>query len=351
MTIAARMEGSESFNTVATSILESQADHFAGAMWKTTENERPWIQFKGAAPEDAKQLIQSLPYEVDIREDAVYSLSDQNAITQDTTAWLEDSYPEAAVSFSFDEDNSAIELNTDSPALVGALAERTLPENLESQARTAPGDEALTADVPVIATLEDSLGSAEVLSGGATMSNKCTAGFTVRNNRTGATGITTASHCDDDLNYEGRNILRFEGHGDGVRLDMQWFSSSESVWDQFIFNKAKQRLEVAGTQIAQPGTYICKWGFVGLDDCAAVYKRGVSTNYNNTSPLYNNMTAMVGYISEGGDSGGPYYQALNGGGAWAIGMHGGWELVDNVKRSIYSEVRIMQSLTDLRVIY
>jgi streptogrisin C len=255
-----------------------------------------------------------------------------------------------------------VRTTTDAPltaeaVLLDASASASVDGDLAAAAQAgtdqAEAAVAQAATVPVEVALTDDDVSQEVLSGGTalgignTQQLACTAGFTVRNARTGATGLITASHCPDNLNYESRQILTFEGHGDSGQLDEQWFSSSESVHNEFISQKAGSTLiRRKATAVAAPfvGMNVCKYGTVTAYGCSQVIN-GPTTTVNANGVTYANLWQVDGYITDAGDSGGPWYY-----GNTAYGIHYGDIPRGGADRSAFTSITAIEAATDLRVL-
>lgn len=191
----------------------------------------------------------------------------------------------------------------------------------------------------------------EVLSGGTALgegfsaSVECTAAFTVWNTVYGGSGLLTAAHCDDDLNYETRRILTFQGHARATYTDAQWHSSSESVWNQFIYTNAGglQRRYVYSTATPLVNIVVCVYGTITGRHCQTV----VATMLSVTIGGYrsDNLVAVDQYVTDNGDSGGPWYYRNA-----AEGVHKGGMTYNNAYRSIFTTVTRVQQFTDLPVL-
>jgi len=136
----------------------------------------------------------------------------------------------------------------------------------------------------------------------------CTSGFSVKNS-SGTKGITTAAHCGNTQYYSGTS-LPFKGSALGCSCDVQWhtapgFTVRNLAWDgssnRYIYG-TKSR----GSMVV--GDYVCKYGKTTKYGCGWIentsYKRTDSGSWCSTwirvgNPSYD--------LSEGGDSGGPWF--------------------------------------------
>ena len=55
--------------------------------------------------------------------------------------------------------------------------------------------------------------------------SKCTSGFAVENN-IGDMGITTAAHCEGDIQYNGNDLNAVDGLDEGF-LDLRWMTTPD----------------------------------------------------------------------------------------------------------------------------
>jgi streptogrisin C len=311
-----------------------------------------YVAFKGSVPQEAVDAVKSLP--VDVRLTADAPLTDDER--SDATAAA------GAAIFEATGAESTIGMKPQSTEMEGVVGPanatrrmaasvplEALAEDAAAAAVSGPADFAIT----LTHTAKD-VNSSEVLSGGTALGDPrgvktlCTAGFTVRNDRTGQTGIITASHCPDDLDYEGRHILNFAGHGDGQQLDEQWFTSSEPVWNQFISSRSGATLYRSTVRsVAMPtgDREVCKFGSITSQGCSQMHAGPVSATYDS-GVTYKNIWLTTRHITERGDSGGPWFY-----GSTAYGVHTGQSVwLDGSTHSAFTPVPTIEFLTDLSVV-
>jgi streptogrisin C len=311
------------------------------------------VAFTAPVPADALAPLGELAPDVRTTTDAPLTAEERTTAVTAAAQAVQAELGAESVEASMSEDGTV----TAAAVLLDASASASVDGDLAAAAQAgtdqAEAAVAQAATVPVEVALTDDDVSQEVLSGGTalgignTQQLACTAGFTVRNARTGATGLITASHCPDNLNYESRQILTFEGHGDSGQLDEQWFSSSESVHNEFISQKAGSTLiRRKATAVAAPfvGMNVCKYGTVTAYGCSQVIN-GPTTTVNANGVTYANLWQVDGYITDAGDSGGPWYY-----GNTAYGIHYGDIPRGGADRSAFTSITAIEAATDLRVL-
>jgi streptogrisin C len=297
-----------------------------------------WVAFTEPVPADALAPLGELAPDVRTTTDAPLTAEERTTAVTAAAQAVQAELGAESVEASMSEDGTTVTAAAVLPDASGDAA-----VDLAAAAQVGGVEVALTDEDP----------SQEVLSGGTalgignTQQLACTAGFTVRNARTGATGLITASHCPDNLNYESRQILTFEGHGDSGQLDEQWFSSSESVHNEFISQKAGSTLiRRKATAVAAPfvGMNVCKYGTITAYGCSQVIN-GPTTTVNANGVTYANLWQVDGYITQEGDSGGPWYY-----GNTAYGIHYGDIPRGGADRSAFTSITAIEAATDLRVL-
>jgi len=330
-----------------------RVDGFANA-GKDASGPGYWVAFTAPVSADALAPLGELAPDVRTTTDAPLTAEERSTAVAAAAQAVQAELGAESVEASMSEDGTTVTAAAVLPeasASVSASVDVTAAAQAGTDRAEAAVAQAATVPVEVALTEEDP--SQEVLSGGTalgignTQQLACTAGFTVRNARTGATGLITASHCPDDLNYESRQILTFEGHGDSGQLDEQWFSSSESVHNEFISQKAGSTLiRRKATAVAAPfvGMNICKYGTVTAYGCSQVIN-GPTTTVNANGVTYANLWQVDGYITQEGDSGGPWFY-----GNTAYGIHYGNIPRGGADRSAFTSITAIEAATDLRVL-
>ncbi|MBM7024512.1 hypothetical protein JS515_01265 [Clavibacter sp. DM3] len=309
-----------------------------------------WVSFTDEVPAGTLAVLGELAADVRTSTDAPLTADERSTAVAAAAQAVQTQLSADSVEASMSEDGTTI---TAAAVLPEASAGADLPA--AGRAGQVAAEESVDggASVPVDIALTDAAPSQEVLSGGTalgigtTTQLACTAGYTVRNARTAATGLITASHCPDDLNYESRPILTFEGHGDSGQLDEQWYSSTEAAQGEFISQKAGSNLlRRKVTAVAAPfvGMSVCKYGTVTGNGCSTVIN-GPTTTVNANGVTYGNLWQVQSYMTDEGDSGGPWFY-----GTTAYGIHYGNIPRDGADRSAFTSVTAIESATDLRIL-
>jgi len=153
----------------------------------------------------------------------------------------------------------------------------------------------------------------------------CTAGFTV-NDGQGHEGTATAAHCDNMLKHEGV-ALDFQGRSNGYEHDIQWHLTP----DLADLPKARdgdstpRDITAALSRANQTvNTWVCKYGDTTGYTCGELKSKIYQppqecTMTNSPTATYMRVKNPDGEnLSEGGDSGGPWYA-----GNTAFGFHKG----------------------------
>lgn len=152
----------------------------------------------------------------------------------------------------------------------------------------------------------------DFLHGGLHLST-CTSGFTVTNS-SGRKGITTSAHCGNSQSHDGK-ALSFVSERQGGSYDIQWHDRSGATFNATFWDGDSHR-NVTGTRSRSNqsvGDYVCKYGKTTGYTCGYI---------ETTSYCYDGACTWIrvgrdGYnLSEGGDSGGPWFN-----GGTAFGSH------------------------------
>ena len=179
------------------------------------------------------------------------------------------------------------------------------------------------------------LGESEDVMGGEWLTS-CTSGYSVRKGT--LTGILTAEHCTPGQWYEGRDIL-------GPRisapmLDVIFYPASERARGVFRADTYNPPARVI-TGVADPGvgSYVCHWGKGTGYSCGYIYAKGLCARG------YCNLTVMENWMSNDGDSGGPWFNAYT-----AMGIHSGRDLLNGKTRTTFTPLRFAVSNLGVTVI-
>lgn len=154
------------------------------------------------------------------------------------------------------------------------------------------------------------------LHGGLHLST-CTSGFTVKNS-SGSRGITTSAHCGNTQSHGGK-ALNFRSERLGGSYDIQWHNRSGATFSATFWSGSAHRT-VTGTRSRSNqsvGDYVCKYGKTTGYTCGYI---------ETTSYCYDGACTWIrvgrdGYnLSEGGDSGGPWFNSYTAYGSHTLGI-------------------------------
>ena len=141
--------------------------------------------------------------------------------------------------------------------------------------------------------------------GGLALS-KCTSGFAVENN-IGDMGITTAAHCEGDIQYNGNDLNAVDGLDEGF-LDLRWMTTPDFTPVNEIEDGSGGR-PITSTRHRNDqsiGTTVCKYGkTTGLTCGDLVSKWFQPDGHHATFMRIHNPDEDD--LSAGGDSGGPWF--------------------------------------------
>lgn len=144
----------------------------------------------------------------------------------------------------------------------------------------------------------------------------CTFGFAVRD-YSGNRGISTAGHCSDDLRlggHTGASVGLLQQQNDAGIYDVQWHRNSTDTYTNVIrYSTTSVTINGATGVTAQSQTaQVCKMGNATGITCGRItlFDYGTRDMVEVSSPGVN--------LSEGGDSGGPWYMTDR-----AYGIHHG----------------------------
>lgn len=171
---------------------------------------------------------------------------------------------------------------------------------------------AVPADAGAEVVIVDGLPQNEAFLYGGLNINLCTSGFYVKNSA-GTRGISTAGHCPNSQSYSG--TLTFQSEYDSGAYDVQWHTQTGATYSNIIKEGSSTRAITAtkavGSQVS--GEWVCKQGMATGNTCGTLS----STSYCfETTCTWVYVDGGSVNLSEGGDSGGPWYS-----GNTAYGQH------------------------------
>lgn len=154
------------------------------------------------------------------------------------------------------------------------------------------------------------------LHGGLHLST-CTSGFTVKNS-SGSRGITTSAHCGNTQSHDGK-ALNFRSERIGGSYDIQWHNRSGATFSPTFWSGSAHR-SVTGTRSRSNqsvGDYVCKYGKTTGYTCGYIETK--SYCYDGACTWIR--VGRDGYnLSEGGDSGGPWFNSGTAFGSHTLGI-------------------------------
>lgn len=226
--VLAEQAGSEEFAVAVAKLRELFPGDFSGAALADDSGEAPWVSFVGEVPPGVAQILATVPRQVRVRAEASISEAERDQVLEAVTAavrlYLGDDFL-----IGMDTQIGVVDIHTDE--VVGSEVIQVAIDAAQPYANEP---------IRVGVVAEEGATDFQVLSGGTALGRntssvlECTSAFTVNNIAAGNSGLLTASHCDDWLNYETRPVLTFQGHGEFVNLDIQWHSSAEAIQNAFI---------------------------------------------------------------------------------------------------------------------
>ncbi|MEA2622119.1 MAG: hypothetical protein QOH61_1029 [Chloroflexota bacterium] len=170
----------------------------------------------------------------------------------------------------------------------------------------------------------------------------CTAGFTVQDDHSSTEGIVTASHCPNFQNFVvGGTTYNLPYHDEtiGGSRDVQWNGGGTTnvrPWAaDYNGNDGTPYYRVIDGQVARAnqvvGAVVCKWGTSTQYTCGQIASKNSepAAIVPNPLPTWIYVDGGSQNLSEGGDSGGPWYS-----GSLAYGVHHGGFGNDSVYMAI-----------------
>lgn len=147
----------------------------------------------------------------------------------------------------------------------------------------------------------------------------CTNGWSVKN-KDGTLGVTTSAHCGDSQKYSGVSLpFKFQAYNGPC--DVQWHAdASYTAVPKFIQTAPAYVKTVTGTRSRSAqviNEYVCKYGKSTGLTCGYVKSKTYSPSTQpNATATFIRVSNPGLNLSEGGDSGGPWFSGMN-----AYGIH------------------------------
>jgi hypothetical protein len=315
------------------------AGSYAGGWIEHVPAFRAVARFVGAVPAEAAEVAGP---GIVLRPNAPRPLTQLDALADRV---FED------VANTFDTTNTAgvdvkaglVDVTIETPAELRGLTDAQLRSRLPESARR-PGVRVTFAAKPVYGN-EHSYGGAW-LSG---PDGSCTSGFAVFDLGSDDTGLLTAGHCpnnmdylppDGDPQYDTDWVVTHRGsYG-----DFQWHTTDHTEFPEFYDSDDDRREVFDYRDNISNGDYFCNYGRTSDYDCSTVYDKKVSATDEDGYRL-KKLVAMEDDVTSDGDSGGPWF--INGD---AVGIHSGTLEKGGDDRSVFSWIVYADDAVDVGLI-
>lgn len=338
-----RVLAQHAFSQLGHELGQEYPDTYAGG-WIVRQPEFSlFTQFIGPAPADAISRAEALEIEVVFLDDATLTVEQLQAKADRLAEALIELGSEDFVT-TFYEPEQRVE--------AWAVPPPDLSDSSDDQLVALLPAEFQTADVAIdfVATLP---GEEDHTYGGARLNGpiNCTTGFSVISTA-GVTGVSTAGHCGVDTYYEypvgGPNYSTTwqDQHRDEYG-DVEWHTTPHVEYDDFYTSETGNRQDVfafVGSNGFRVSDLYCSFGRTSGFRCDVVFRTSVSKMSQGAQ--LNRLVAMNGDHSQGGDSGGPWYN-----GGVAAGLHHGPKTINGVSRDLFSKVHLLdEALNGVRIL-
>ncbi len=324
----------QALDAVAIQLQSRYAADYAGSSNAAGDGYFGTVSFVGALPQEARQLLTTLPFRVRVEENAIWSQDAlERSVRAVTAAWANNPEVDQYIAYT---DQSSHSVMVDYKLDAGSQKDVLVSEAQEAVAEVLQLVD--LGQVPVTLTENPSMDSRpQVLTGGTALGRagtrdlECTAAFGVT--KYGGTGLLSAEHCGDNMNYEGRNVLATAENMSRAYGDAQWQGSSEGARNQIISNRANNGAltvtaitSVAGTVSNARTVYV--YGTTGGRKTSITRNIYSDVRYPDGSTygamVLNEPKATSAAYTQPGDSGGPFFV-----GAVAYGVHSGLTQLSN----------------------
>ena len=325
---AAEFAWQDDFALMATELEEQFPAEFAGAEIVDAAGRVAAIAFKGRVPTEA--LARTTAFGLaDVRVTggtghSVRELDERVAAVHAAVAGRRDLVSDVVSTYDPDTGAITVEAAPSHPAGQGGSDDEVLVERLWSGL-----PEAARRHVAAIRITAAVANRSESALGGGRIERTndyrlaCTTGFSART-ASGIAGIVTAGHCSNSTTYEDYSgaaevAMGLGGPPGGDWGDFQFQTTSTTEVDDFYYNKGVTR-DVTGIANPTSGQRLCKFGHAYGVGCAYVQDLSACATDTAEGVTYTacRLVRTDNDISEGGDSGGPWYY-----GNTAYGIHWG----------------------------
>ena len=297
---------------------------FLDVGYDTSLDNTIYVRMKGTVPPSVLTQARELPYSVRVESGALLNEAETKALTEKVTATI-------ASTGKFELDVSPDPTTGEIVANIGAATTGTEVLQAVAALLRASVPAALNPGIVLVANQGLHTSTEQLVRGGARLDRtngafQCTSGFGARIGSTW--GVLTAAHCDDYLLYNGNTgVVAFEkdagfiGSGTDGKIDIQFHRtlSGNSTRGDFQYGPgATQLRSVTDRANAAVGTPVCHFGYgTNAQACSTVEQRNTCYGSNDYYVVCG-VTRTKAKVSEGGDSGGPWYTDST-----ARGIHSG----------------------------
>jgi hypothetical protein len=150
-------------------------------------------------------------------------------------------------------------------------------------------------------------------------------------------GFVTAGHCDNARDYLEPEVggvqydAPWQATHRGQWGDFQWHTTSHAEYAEFYSSSTGIRPVQGYDGVISVGEYVCKHGRTSGYGCSYIYRVDISATVSGYN--YDRLVAVEDYITDSGDSGGPWFLVYN-----AVGVHKGYTTIWFQKRSYFSPI-------------
>lgn len=315
--------GQNEFSVLVESIRSSYPDNFVDAAWSPDGKSDGYITLTvGAHPAAVDSIAENKSVRMEFS--AAPTETQRLAATEVAYKTFVAESGIAEVVASSDPATGAVEL-----AYAGASPRIELGRIVETARSKASAAAGRSVDLKLTRSAAASIAAPEY-SGGMYYSGSaggCTGAFTVQSGST--YGISTAAHCGSVGSYDGASFVTQTIIAANTG-DARWSrSTSGAPSSAFQYTSGGFRYADSGNNPAV-GTTVCKFGYATGYTCSTVYKTGICAN------SYCGLYSAAAYISNSGDSGGPWFY-----GSGAKGIHHGRATIDGQTRSLFTRIGIV----------
>lgn len=296
---AAQHKEAEAIGEIASKIAEKNIQVLVGSALNEEPGGPTTLYIKGEADEFVHQVIDESGHEVILADGQPYSYLDLEARSQLLS--------ESLVELGYGQFSAYVDI-TEGVIVSWVLFQKGLPDDPEEIIKQLPKELAQGVDLTVVQALGNENQHAF---GGARMSggNRCTSGWTVVDQSTGRTGVTTAAHCNvNRINEPGVGTWttsRQRQHR-GFWGDVEWHTTNHLEPAEFFASPGTRR----------PTQSVEQWWQLSVGESVCVFGRTTNArlcNANVLSPwatcflnwkFVSNLVMLDRDVTRAGDSGG-----------------------------------------------